>query len=114
MKPRRTEAQNEARQFRLRSWFVLGALGLCAGAIVLRAVDLQVAKHGFLAEQGAERFMRVHALGDPVWRGLPNVPPAAQPRLEVIGKARHAQTEEVARNPRSRSAVLRVARKVRA
>jgi cell division protein FtsI (penicillin-binding protein 3) len=58
MKWKRTEAQTAARQFRLRGWVVLGALGLCAAAIVGRAVNLQVTKHGFLAEQGAERFMR--------------------------------------------------------
>jgi cell division protein FtsI (penicillin-binding protein 3) len=58
MKFRRTEAQSAARQFRVRGWFVLGALVLCAGAIVVRAVNLQVTKHGFLAEQGAERYMR--------------------------------------------------------
>jgi cell division protein FtsI (penicillin-binding protein 3) len=58
MKWKRTEAQSAARQFRLRGWLVLGALALGAVAIVLRAVDLQVLKHGFLAEQGAERFMR--------------------------------------------------------
>ncbi|HXQ64489.1 MAG TPA: penicillin-binding transpeptidase domain-containing protein [Steroidobacteraceae bacterium] len=58
MKWKRTEAQSAARQFRLRGWWVLAALALGAVAIVLRAVDLQVLKHGFLAEQGAERFMR--------------------------------------------------------
>jgi len=58
MKWKRTEAQNAARQFRMRGWFVMGALALCAGAIVFRAVNLQVTKHVFLAEQGAERYMR--------------------------------------------------------
>ncbi|HUO95449.1 MAG TPA: penicillin-binding transpeptidase domain-containing protein [Steroidobacteraceae bacterium] len=58
MKWKRTEAQNAARQFRTRGWFVMGALALCAGAIVFRAVNLQVTKHVFLAEQGAERYMR--------------------------------------------------------
>jgi cell division protein FtsI (penicillin-binding protein 3) len=58
MKLRRTEAQSAARQFRVRGWFVLGGLLLCGGAIVVRAVNLQVTRHGFLAEQGAERFMR--------------------------------------------------------
>ncbi|HXQ31710.1 MAG TPA: penicillin-binding transpeptidase domain-containing protein [Steroidobacteraceae bacterium] len=58
MKWKRTEAQSAARQFRLRGWWVLAALALGAVAIVVRAVDLQVLKHGFLAEQGAERFMR--------------------------------------------------------
>jgi cell division protein FtsI (penicillin-binding protein 3) len=58
MKWKRTEAQSAARQFRMRGWFVMGALALCAGAIVFRAVNLQVTKHVFLAEQGAERYMR--------------------------------------------------------
>ena len=58
MKWKRTEAQSAARQFRLRGWWVLGALLFGAVAIIVRAVDLQVLKHGFLAEQGAERFMR--------------------------------------------------------
>jgi 16S rRNA (cytosine1402-N4)-methyltransferase len=58
--------------------------------------------------------MRAHALGDPVWRGLPNAPAAAQPRLEVVGKAQRPGADEVARNPRARSAVLRLACRVRA
>jgi cell division protein FtsI (penicillin-binding protein 3) len=58
MKWKRTEAQSAARQFRLRAWWVHGALLLGACVLVLRAIDLQVLKHGFLAEQGAERFMR--------------------------------------------------------
>ena len=58
MKPRRSEAQTAARQFRLRAYAVLATLTLGATAIMVRAVDLQVLKHGFLAEQGAERFMR--------------------------------------------------------
>jgi 16S rRNA (cytosine1402-N4)-methyltransferase len=66
-----------------------------------------------LEDRRVKRFMRAHALGDPVWRGLPQVPLAARPRLELIGKAQHAGDEEVARNPRARSAVLRVAAKVR-
>ena len=58
MKLKRTEAQSAARQFRVRGWFVLGALALGASAILVRAVNLQVTMHGFLAEQGAERYMR--------------------------------------------------------
>jgi len=47
MKWKRTEAQNAARQFRLRGWCVLGVIGLAAGAIVGRAVDLQFIKQRF-------------------------------------------------------------------
>jgi 16S rRNA (cytosine1402-N4)-methyltransferase len=58
--------------------------------------------------------MRHHAAGDPMWRGLPGAPPAARPRLVLIGGRQHASAAEVARNPRARSAVLRVAAKVAA
>ena len=58
MKLRRTEAQSAARQFRVRGWFVLGAIVLCAGAILARALNMQVINHGFFAREGAERFMR--------------------------------------------------------
>jgi 16S rRNA (cytosine1402-N4)-methyltransferase len=87
-----------------------------AAALAVLKTDGRLAVISFhsLEDRRVKRFMRTHALGDPVWRGLPNVPLAAQPRLAVIGKAQHAQPDEVARNPRSRSAVLRVARKARA
>jgi cell division protein FtsI (penicillin-binding protein 3) len=58
MKLRRTEAQNSAHQFKQRGWWIIGILALVALVVIARAVDLQVLKHGFLAEQGAERFMR--------------------------------------------------------
>ena len=44
----------------------------------------------------------------PVRRGLPSPPPAPAP-LRAIGRAQRASDEEVACNPRARSAVLRVA-----
>jgi cell division protein FtsI (penicillin-binding protein 3) len=58
MKLKRTETQIAAQQFRSRGYWVVGALVLCGLGILARAIDLQVLKHGFLAEQGAERFMR--------------------------------------------------------
>jgi 16S rRNA (cytosine1402-N4)-methyltransferase len=67
-----------------------------------------------LEDRRVKRFMRKHAEGDPVWRGLPNAPLAAQPRLQLVGGARTASEAELAANPRARSAVLRVAEKVRA
>ncbi len=89
--------------------------GLDAALAVLRAGGrLAVISFHSLEDRRVKRFMRAHALGDPVWRGLPNAPLAAQPTLEVLGKAQHARPDEVARNPRSRSAVLRIAAKVRA
>jgi 16S rRNA (cytosine1402-N4)-methyltransferase len=67
-----------------------------------------------LEDRPVKRFMRRHAEFDPMWRGLPDVPVSAQPRLELVGKPLHAGADEVARNSRARSAVLRVAAKVRA
>jgi cell division protein FtsI (penicillin-binding protein 3) len=67
MKWKRTEAENQSRQFRLRAAIVLGAILLGGVGIVARAIDLQVLKHGFLAEQGAERFMRTARI--PAHRG---------------------------------------------
>jgi len=67
-----------------------------------------------LEDRRVKRFMRRHADEDPMWRGMPNVPEAARPRLALVGKAQYATEAEVAENPRARSAVLRVARKVRA
>ena len=67
-----------------------------------------------LEDRRVKRFVRRHAEGDPVWRGLPNAPLAAQPRLRPLGGAQTAAAAELAANPRARSAVLRVAEKVRA
>jgi 16S rRNA (cytosine1402-N4)-methyltransferase len=67
-----------------------------------------------LEDRRVKRFVRKHAEGDPVWKGLPNAPLHAQPRLKAIRGAIHAGADEVAANPRARSAVLRVAEKVRA
>jgi 16S rRNA (cytosine1402-N4)-methyltransferase len=47
----------------------------------------------------------------PVRRGLPQ-PVAERAPLRAIGRARSAGDEEIARNPRARSAVLRIAEKV--
>ena len=66
-----------------------------------------------LEDRPVKRFMRRHADGDPVWRGLPGAPAEALPRLALIGKAQRPDEAEVARNPRARSAVLRVAEKLR-
>jgi 16S rRNA (cytosine1402-N4)-methyltransferase len=89
--------------------------GLAAALAVLRPGGrLAVISFHSLEDRRVKRFMRTQALGDPVWRGLPQMPLAARPLLEPLGKAQHAAAAEVVRNPRARSAVLRVAQKVRA
>jgi 16S rRNA (cytosine1402-N4)-methyltransferase len=90
-------------------------LGLEAALRVL-AVGGRLAVISFhsLEDRIVKRFMRKESDGDPVWRGLPNIPESARPRLALVGKAVRASEREVEANVRARSAVLRVAEKVRA
>ena len=67
-----------------------------------------------LEDRRVKRFIRRHAEVAEPWRGLPEVPPHARPRLRAVGKAVRAAEAEVGANPRARSAVLRVAEKVAA
>jgi 16S rRNA (cytosine1402-N4)-methyltransferase len=67
-----------------------------------------------LEDRAVKRFMQREAQGDPVYAGLPNVPPHARPRLRRIGRAIRPGSAEIGRNPRARSAVLRVAEKLAA
>jgi len=67
-----------------------------------------------LEDRLVKNFIQRHSQEDPVYAGLPDVPPHARPKLRRISKAIHASDAEVARNPRSRSAILRVAERVAA
>lgn len=67
-----------------------------------------------LEDRAVKRFMRRHADGDPMWRGMPEVPAHALPVLSLVGRAVRPAPAEVAANVRARSATLRVARKDRA
>jgi len=67
-----------------------------------------------LEDRIVKRYIRREEQGDPVYAGLPQVPPHARPRLTRVGRATYASDAEVAGNPRSRSAVLRVAERVAA
>ena len=53
--------------------------------------------------------MAREARGDEAYAGLPNIPPHARPRLKLVGKLVRPGAAEVERNPRARSARLRVA-----
>ena len=61
-----------------------------------------------------KRFMQQHSQEDPVFAGLPEVPPHARPKLRRVGKAVHPSAAEVDRNPRARSSIMRVAERVAA
>ena len=67
-----------------------------------------------LEDRVVKRYVQREAQGDPVYAGLPDVPPHARPRLRRVGAAVHPGEAEVASNPRARSAVLRVAERLAA
>jgi 16S rRNA (cytosine1402-N4)-methyltransferase len=65
-----------------------------------------------LEDRIVKRFMRDHASVDPMYAGLPDIPPHARPRLRLVGKSIEAAQLEIDRNPRARSARLRVAERL--
>ncbi|HUQ54007.1 MAG TPA: 16S rRNA (cytosine(1402)-N(4))-methyltransferase RsmH [Gammaproteobacteria bacterium] len=62
-----------------------------------------------LEDRIVKRFMAREARGDEAYAGLPNIPPHARPRLTLVGKLVRPGAAELERNPRGRSARLRVA-----
>ena len=87
--------------------------GLEGAAQTLKAGGrLAVISFHSLEDRIVKRFMRGDAERMPVRRGLPPAPEAAL-RFRVIGKSVTAGDAELAVNPRARSAVLRVAERVR-
>jgi 16S rRNA (cytosine1402-N4)-methyltransferase len=62
-----------------------------------------------LEDRIVKRFMARQARGDEAYAGLPNIPPHARPRLRLVGRLVRPQPDEVERNPRARSARLRIA-----
>ena len=65
-----------------------------------------------LEDRQVKRFMRRASEEPPQYRGLPDIPPEYRPPMKVVGKAIAATNEEVARNPRARSARLRIAERL--
>ncbi|MBD9653937.1 16S rRNA (cytosine(1402)-N(4))-methyltransferase RsmH [Pseudomonas sp. PDM12] len=68
-----------------------------------------------LEDRIVKQFMRKHAKGelDKLPRDLPIIPKAFEPRLKLLGKPQFASEAELKANARSRSAVMRVAEKLR-
>jgi 16S rRNA (cytosine1402-N4)-methyltransferase len=62
-----------------------------------------------LEDRLVKRFMRNASRVAEPYRGLPSIPDEFRPRLKIIGRAISATAEEIATNPRARSARLRVA-----
>jgi 16S rRNA (cytosine1402-N4)-methyltransferase len=67
-----------------------------------------------LEDRIVKQFMRRKSSVDPVYAGLPHVPPQAQPAMRLVGRKHKPSAAEVAANPRARSAVLRIAEKIAA
>ncbi|HUO82678.1 MAG TPA: 16S rRNA (cytosine(1402)-N(4))-methyltransferase RsmH [Gammaproteobacteria bacterium] len=65
-----------------------------------------------LEDRIVKRFFRDQARVAPAWAGLPDIPAQARPRLERPPRPVRPSAAEIARNPRARSAVLRVAQRV--
>ena len=65
-----------------------------------------------LEDRIVKRFFRSESRGDDYPPDLPVTADMIRPRLELIGKQQRASATEKHSNPRARSAVLRVARKV--
>jgi 16S rRNA (cytosine1402-N4)-methyltransferase len=78
-----------------------------------RGGRLAVISFHSLEDRLVKRFMKRESEIDPALLDLPVVPPEAQPRMKLVGRKARAADEEVGSNPRSRSALLRVAEKVR-
>ena len=76
---------------------------------------LSVISFHSLEDRIVKQFMRRQAKGeaDKLPRDLPIIPKAFEPRLKLLGKPQFASEQELKANPRSRSAVLRVAEKLR-
>ena len=65
-----------------------------------------------LEDRAVKRFMQRESQPDPALRDLPVIPPGSGPRLKLIGRKTRPQQAELARNPRARSALLRVAERL--
>lgn len=65
-----------------------------------------------LEDRLVKRYMRDLARGDDLPAGLPVPDSALNRRLKIIGKAVRASAEELAANPRARSAIMRVGEKL--
>lgn len=65
-----------------------------------------------LEDRIVKRFIRDEARGPVIPKSLPMAAPGFEPRLRRMGKALRASEQEVARNPRARSAILRVAQRL--
>jgi len=65
-----------------------------------------------LEDRVVKRFMQRESQIDPALKDLPLVPAGARPRLKLIGRKSRPAPAELEKNPRARSALLRVAERL--
>ena len=93
----------------------LGELHLALAAafdVLAPGGRLAVISFHSLEDRVVKEFMNSKSKVDPVFAGLPLVPAQARATMTLHGRKRRAAAEEVARNPRARSALLRIAEKL--
>jgi 16S rRNA (cytosine1402-N4)-methyltransferase len=106
------------RTFQALRMHINGELGqlerALAGAVDALAIGGRLAVITFhsLEDRAVKRFMQRESQLDPAVASLPVVPPQLTPRLKLIGRKLRPSKQEVLRNPRARSALLRVAARV--
>jgi 16S rRNA (cytosine1402-N4)-methyltransferase len=87
--------------------------GLAAAVQVLTPGGrLAVISFHSLEDRAVKRFMQRESQVNPALGRLPVIPAEARPRLKLIGRKMRATESELARNPRARSALLRVAERL--
>jgi len=83
-----------------------------AHQVLAPGARLAVISFHSLEDRIVKQFMRLKSSVDPVFAGLPMIPPSARPTMQLVGRKWRAGSEEVARNARARSAVLRCAERL--
>jgi 16S rRNA (cytosine1402-N4)-methyltransferase len=106
------------RTFQALRMFINDELGQLArglaGALEVLAPGGRLVAISFhsLEDRAVKQFMQRESQVDPALKRLPVIPPSARPRLKLVGRKLRPGEAEVARNPRSRSALLRVAERL--
>lgn len=83
-----------------------------AFAVLSPGGRLAVISFHSLEDRIVKQFIRTKSTVDPVFAGLPVIPASARPLMREVGRKRRAGPDELERNPRARSAVLRTAERL--
>jgi len=83
-----------------------------AAGLLLPGGRLVVISFHSLEDRIVKQYIRKQSKGDEFPPDLPVMQSQLKPVMKIIGKAQRASEEEVAANPRARSAVLRIAEKL--